>query len=149
MLEVACAQLFQQQVPKFYWSNTILIAAYLINRMLSTILAGQIPHTILLLGVHCIPHVFGCTSCVHALDLDRKKLDPCSVKCVFLRYSHTQKAFKCYSPLCRQLVCDDVTYNKSLAFFPVSSSADPSHHTQGDSIPASALVLPLKVCSSA
>ena len=38
------------------------------------------------------------------------KLDPRSIKCVFLGYSRTQKGYQCYSPtLCRHFISVDVT----------------------------------------
>ena len=67
------------QVPKSYWSDAVLTAGYLVNRMPSTVLGGQIPHTVLFprSTIHSLPpRVFGCTCYVHALDLGRDKLDP-------------------------------------------------------------------------
>ena len=119
--EVMRAMLFQMQVPKSYWSDAVLTACYLINRMPSTILGGQIPQTVLFPGrpFHSLPpRVFGCTCYVHALDPDQSKLDPRSIKCIFLGYSRTQKGYKCYSPsLRRHFVCADVTFNESLPFY--------------------------------
>ena len=107
--EVMRAMLFQMQVPKSYWSDAVLTACYLINRMPSSVLGGQIPHKILFPGrpLHSLPlRIFGCTCYVHALDPDRSKLDPRSIRCIFLGYSRTQKGYKCYSPSLRRLfVC--------------------------------------------
>jgi len=47
MLEVTQALLFHMSVPKPYWSDAILIACYLINRMPSTVLEDQIPDKVL------------------------------------------------------------------------------------------------------
>jgi hypothetical protein len=116
--EVIRALLFHMQVPKSYWSDAVLIACYLINRMASTVLGGQVPHKVLFPSrpLHSLPpRVFGCTCYVHVLDPDRSKLDPRSFKCIFLGYSHTQKGYRCYSPtLRRHFVCADVTFYVSL-----------------------------------
>jgi transposase InsO family protein len=125
--EVMRALLFQMQVPKSYWSDAVLTACYLINRMPSTVLGGQVPHAILFPGrsLHPLPpRVFGCTCYVHVLDPNMSKLDPRSFRCIFLGYSHTQKGYRCYSPtLRRHFVCADVTFNESLPYYstPVST----------------------------
>lgn len=43
MLEVSLALLFERNVPKLFWSDAILIDAYLINRMPSKTLRGNSP----------------------------------------------------------------------------------------------------------
>ena len=51
LLEVARSLMFQMNVPKYLWSEAVLIAAYLINRMPSRILGMESPSE-LLLGQH-------------------------------------------------------------------------------------------------
>ncbi|EOY04903.1 Cysteine-rich RLK (RECEPTOR-like protein kinase) 8 [Theobroma cacao] len=53
------------------------------------------------------------------------KLDPKSLKCVFLGYSRLQKGYRCYSPtLNRYLVSADITFLENSPFFSSSSSYD-------------------------
>ena len=40
LLEITHALKFHMRVPKSYWSDAILIACHLINRMPSTVLGG-------------------------------------------------------------------------------------------------------------
>ena len=55
------------------------------------------------------------------------KLDPKSLKCIFLGYSRVQKGYRCYCPcLHRYLVFDDVTFLENTSF-----SQDPIHTSQG------------------
>nr|GEV31520.1 retrovirus-related Pol polyprotein from transposon TNT 1-94 [Tanacetum cinerariifolium] len=50
------------------------------------------------------------------------KLDPKSLKYVFLRYFCIQKEYRCYSPqLHRYLVSRDVTFHEDLSYFPVTT----------------------------
>ena len=40
--------------------------------------------------------VFGCVAFVHIRNHNRSKLDPMSLKCVFVGYSPTQRGYKCF-----------------------------------------------------
>ena len=97
LLEVARSLMFQMNVPKYLWSEAVLTAAYLINRMPSRILGMKSPAE-LLLGqweFKVPPKVFGCVCFVRDHRPSVGKLDPRAVKCVFVGYSSTQKGYKC------------------------------------------------------
>ena len=106
-------------VPKSYWSDAVLTACHLINRMPSTVLGGQIPYTVLSPGTplfHLPPKIFGCVCYVHILGPGSDKLDPRYIKCVFLGYSRTQKGYQCYSPTLRcRFISADVTFDDDLS----------------------------------
>ena len=98
LLDVARSLMFSTHVPKFFWGEAILTAAYLINRMPSRILDFQTPCQILLQSfpntriISTIPFkVFGCLAFVHVHQQHRDKLDPRALTCIFLWYSPTQK----------------------------------------------------------
>jgi hypothetical protein len=65
-------------VPKFLWSEAVMTAAYLINRMSSRILGMKTPCEILLgSNIFVIPpRVFGCTCFVRDHRTTVDKLDP-------------------------------------------------------------------------
>jgi hypothetical protein len=111
-------------VPKSFWEDVILIAAYLINQMPSKVLQFQTPlqflskthslHTLLQIP----PKVFSCVYYVHIHKQHRSKLDPRAQKCIFLGYSTTQRGYKCYHPpLAKILISMDVTFLKDQANF--------------------------------
>ena len=108
-------------VPKHFWADAVLIAAYLLNRMPSRILKGKSPFEMFFPGKNpfsVLPRVFGCVSLVHNHSSNRHKLDPRAHMCIFLDYSHTQKGYQCYSPLLRKhFVSADVTFFEDVSYY--------------------------------
>lgn len=67
--------------------------------------------------------MFGCVCYVRDVNPQLTKLDPKSMKCIFVGYSRLQKGYKCFCPsLHKHLVSIDVTFVEDLAFFPLSDS---------------------------
>jgi hypothetical protein len=120
LLEVARAIMFMMNVPKFLWGEAVKTAAYLINRMPSRILGQKTP-TELLHGSNSFivpPKIFGCTCFVHDYRSSAGKLDPRSVKCIFVGYSPTKKGYRCWSPAERKFfVSMDVTFHEKEPFY--------------------------------
>ena len=105
LLDVARSLLFQMKVPKIYWGEAILTAAYLINRMPSRVLEYQSPMSNLstlfpnFQGFGSLPSkIFGCVCHVNIHSHLQGKFDPRAIKCLFLGHSSTQKGYKCYPP---------------------------------------------------
>ncbi|KAK2970062.1 hypothetical protein RJ640_006535 [Escallonia rubra] len=121
LLETARALLFQMKVPKPFWADAISTACFLINRMPSTVLNGDVPYSVLfptkpLFPVE--PRIFGSTCFVRDVRPHLTKLDPKALKCVFLGYSRLQKGYRCYSPdLHKSLVSTDVVFSEHIQFF--------------------------------
>ena len=113
--------MLQMNVPKLFWANAVLTAAYLLNRMPSRILKGKSPFEMFFPGKNPFsvpPRVFGCVSFVHNHSLNRDKLDPRAYKCIFLGYSRTQKGYQCYSPSLRKhFISADVTLFKDIPYY--------------------------------
>ena len=126
LIETARTLLLHYYVPFRFWEDAILTACYLINRMPSSVLHDQIPHSLLFLDqpLYFLPHhVFGCTSFVHSLTLGQDKLSAKATKCIFLGYSRLQKGYRCYSPQNhRYFLSDDVTFFENSPFFSSSES---------------------------
>ena len=63
------------------------------------------------------PRVFGCTCFVRDVRPQVSKLDPKSLKCIFVGYSHVQKGYRCYCPtLQHYFVSTDVTFFETTSF---------------------------------
>ena len=92
-LKPSRALLFQMHVPKYFWADAVSIACFLINRMPSfvldwaTLFQTLFPHK-LLFSIE--PRVFGCTCFVWDVRSHVFKLDPKSLKCIFLGYSSSE-----------------------------------------------------------
>jgi len=129
LLETARALLFQLKVPKQFWADAVATACFLINRMPSTVLAGNMPYSVLFPNKSLFPvepKVFGSTCYVRDVRPSVTKLDPKALKCVFLGYSRLQKGYQCYSvELGKYLVSTDVVFAEATPFFyapPISTS---------------------------
>ena len=131
LLETAQALLFQMHMPKHFWANVVSTACFLINRIPSSILNGVTPFQTLLPHKSLFPiepRVFVCTCFVQDVRPHVSKLDPKSLKCIFLGYSRVQKGYRCYCPsLRRYLVSVDVSFLENTSF-----SQDPIHTSQGE-----------------
>ncbi|CAH9111005.1 unnamed protein product, partial [Cuscuta europaea] len=133
LLETARALLFQMNVPKQFWADAVSTACFLINRMPSSVLNGKAPY-------HCLfpnkelfsirPKIFGCACLVRDVNPHLTKLDPKSLKCIFLGYSRVQKGYRCFCPsTCRYLVSIDASFHENTPF---SSSKADIHETNDD-----------------
>ena len=118
-------------VPKYFWADAISTACFLINRMLSSILDWTTPFQTLFPHKPLFPikpRVFRCTCYVQDVRSHVSKLDPKSLKCIFLSHSRVQKGYMCYCPsLRRYLVFVDVTFLENAHF-----SLDLIHTSQGE-----------------
>ena len=116
LLEVTRAIMIERNVPKIFWGDAILTAAYLINRMPSKVLNFSTPIQKLLETypnsplIHTLPpKTFGCVVFVHKQA--ESELDPRADKCIFVGYSPSQKGYKCYSSTTRKtIVSKDVVF---------------------------------------
>ena len=129
ILETTCALLFGAHVPSRYWDDAIVMTVYLLNCMPLKVLQFKTPlqvifehvslPTILLLP----PRIFGCVAFVHLNKNQRTKLDPCTIRCIFVRYATHQKGYRCYHPATKHTyVTMDVTFLESETLFSSSVS---------------------------
>lgn len=97
------AMMIDSYVPMSFWPETVSTATYLLNRLPSKVLNYKTPIQTLstqhdLPSIYTLPpRVFGCTVFLYTPRHERTKLDPCSKKCVFVRYATTQKGYRCFN----------------------------------------------------
>jgi streptogramin lyase len=94
LLEVARSMMISMNVPKQLWGQAILTAAQLINKMPSRVLEWKSPYEMLkgANGGILSLKVFGCVCFVKDNRPSVGKLDPRTLKCVFVGYSATQNS---------------------------------------------------------
>ena len=119
LLEVARSLMFARHVPAQYWSDAILTAAYLINRMPTRILDFRTPIDVLQGSSTFIltPQIFVCV-CYARNTASKSKLELRGLRCIFLGYSATQNGYKCYHPPSRRTIISmDVVFHKSNSYY--------------------------------
>ncbi|RVW91047.1 Retrovirus-related Pol polyprotein from transposon TNT 1-94 [Vitis vinifera] len=129
LVETARTLRLHNHVPFRFWGDAVFTACYLINRMPSSVLHDQIPHSLLFPDQPLYflpPRVFGCTCFVHILTPGQDKLSAKAMKCLFLGYSRLQKGYRCYSlETHRYFISADVTFFEDSPFFSTTSESLP------------------------
>ena len=107
-------------VLKHFYADTVSTTCFFINKMPSSVLNWTSPYHQLFpnnLLFSIDPKVFGCTCFVRDVHPQVSKLDPKSLKCIFIGYSRIQKGYRCYCPtLRRYFVSIDVTFFETTPF---------------------------------
>ncbi|MFS7989377.1 putative RNA-directed DNA polymerase [Helianthus anomalus] len=98
LLNLARSLLFQSGVPLNFWSDCVLTAVYLINRLPSSVLLGKSPYELMFGFKPSFVHlrVFGCL-CFSTILNNSDKLSFNAEKCVLIGYSNTKKGYKLWS----------------------------------------------------
>lgn len=126
LLEVTRSLMLAAHVPSRFWGDAVLSATYLINRMPSRVLNFNTPHSThqsfypssqILTTIQ--PKIFGCQAFIHNHRHQYSKLDPKSIKCIFLGYSPHQKGCRCYSPSTEKFYHTmDVNFFENQPYYP-------------------------------
>ena len=128
LLDMVRTLLLTMRVPKYLWCEAVLTATYLVNRLPSAALGGDIPLQRLTpaVDIFSLPaRVFGCTAFVQDHTLGLSKLAPRAQKGVFVGYSRTQKGYRVYFPDRRQYVSSaDVTFHEDVPYFTSTQSGE-------------------------
>lgn len=135
LLEVARALMFQANLPISFWGESILTAAYLINRMPLSVLQDRTPHEVLLGKTPMYDHLrtFGCLCYGHVNGKPRDKFAARAKPGVFVGYPHNTKGYKVYDLESKGIyVSRDVDFLEDIfpfAQIPVGDSIDQTQMT--------------------
>ncbi|KAI5339294.1 hypothetical protein L3X38_018566 [Prunus dulcis] len=131
--------IFDAQMPRSFWGEAVCSAAYLINRVPSSVLNFQTPLQALrqFCALHSTPNleprVFGCVTFVHLYTHQRNKLEPRALKCVFIGYAQHQKGYHYYHPPTQKpYITMDVVFREEEIYFSGGVQAQASPDTVGD-----------------
>ena len=117
IVEVGLSLLAHTSMPLKYWDEAFLTAVFIINRLPSKVITNDTPHD-RLLGTppdYSFFRTFGCAVWPNLRPYNAKKLQFCSIGCVFLGYSNLHKGFKCLDPSTgRVYVSRDVVFDESV-----------------------------------
>ena len=124
IFEAGRSLLYAKHVPLELWGEAIACAVYSLNRV-SNSKSTTTPHELWYGQKPNISHlrIFGSVAFVHIPKVNRRKLDPKSIKCFFVGYAINQKAYRCWSPTERKIkISRDVIFDEQINDNPFSSS---------------------------
>ncbi|KAL0384763.1 UNVERIFIED_CONTAM: Retrovirus-related Pol polyprotein from transposon RE1 [Sesamum radiatum] len=98
LLNMARSLMHQASLPRYFWGECILTAAYLINRLPSSVLQWKTPYEILYHKPPFLDHlrIFGCLCYATNVLPHKDKFDSRASKCVLVGYSQNQKGYRLF-----------------------------------------------------
>ncbi|GJZ62009.1 ribonuclease H-like domain-containing protein [Tanacetum coccineum] len=133
LLNVARSLLFQGGLPLYLWSECIMTAAYLINRLPSSVLNGKTSFELVFNKKPVLKHlrVFGSLCYATVLNL-HDKLGSRAEKCVLVGYASFKKGYKLYSLERKQFIYSrDVRFFEKVFPFKIRQTQDTNLTSQG------------------
>lgn len=110
------AMLHMKNILQELWVESYNCAVYTLNRTLSSSISAT--HYELWFGRKPkLDHlrIFGCEAYMHIPDCNRSKLDPKSIKCTFVGYCDTTKAYRLWDATNRRIkISRDVLFNETI-----------------------------------
>lgn len=104
----------ESRLPLYLWAEAASFTVYTLNRVLSKV-SPITPYEAWHNKLPDLSHlrVFGSIAFVHIPKEERKKLDEKSIRCIFVGYSQTQKAYRFWEPKSRTIkISRDVTFDE-------------------------------------
>ncbi|KAG8497256.1 hypothetical protein CXB51_008476 [Gossypium anomalum] len=123
--KVQC-MLSNANLPKSFWAEATSTACFLINRSLSIAIEKKTPQEVWSGNPanYSDLKIFGCPAYAH---VDNRKLEPRSIKCVFLGYKAGVKGYKLWCPENRKVVISRYIVFDETAMLPNLSLKDSSN----------------------
>ena len=122
------------KLPKSFWAEAVSKACYLINRSPSMAIEKKTPLEVWsdTPGNYSELRIFGCPAYSH---VDNGKLEPRSLKCIFLGFKPGVKGYKLWCPeLKKVIVSRDVIFDEVSMLSDLSSNLSPDEVKQKSSM---------------
>ena len=116
LVEAARSMLAHAKLPKIYWAEAVATAAYIQNRLPTSVLKEGTPYQRWCGKKPDLSHmrVFGCVAYAHVPEIERRKLDKKAVKLRFVGYANNAKGYRLWDEDKRRiLIRRDVVFNES------------------------------------
>lgn len=120
--------MFQSKMPIQYWGESVLVAAYIINRLPIRLLKMQSPYERIYHRASTYDHIksFGSLCYASTLQHGRDKFSTRAVACAFLGYPMGKKAYKLLNLEIKQVFFSrDVTFHENV--FPFHNTQKPTY----------------------
>ena len=133
IVEMARSMIYGQNLGLEFWAEAVSNAVYIRNRCPTSAVHGKTPQEAWCGKKPSVAHmrVFGCIAYAKIPDASRTKLEPKSVKCLFLGYCEGTKAYKliCLESkkiirCCDVIFCEHGELQKELELSPSGSNMD-------------------------
>ena len=115
LLDRVRCMLHSSGLSKHFWGETVMIVCYLVNRTTSSAIDFKTPEELWFGKSSNYEHhrIFGCTAYVHQSE---GKLEPRSIKCIFLGYLEGVKGYRLWnkeSSSVKIIISHDVVFNEN------------------------------------
>ena len=114
IVEGARSLLHAKRLPLELWAEAVSCTVYTLNRVSSKV-SPTTPYRVWYGSKPDVSHlrIFGSTAFIHIPKAERRKLDSKSIKCYFVGYSLTQKAYRFWDPSTRKIkISRDVIFDE-------------------------------------
>ncbi|KAL2236839.1 UNVERIFIED_CONTAM: Retrovirus-related Pol polyprotein from transposon RE1 [Sesamum indicum] len=128
LLQVARALMFQSCLPSRFWTDAILTATYIINRLPTSVLHWKPPYEVLYNKAvdYSIVRTFGCLAFATNVLPHKSKFTKRAFRCVFVGYAFGQKGYKLYDLDDKvMLISRDVIFHENC--FPYKDISESEH----------------------
>jgi transposase InsO family protein len=128
--ETAVTLLQSASLPPLFWYHACAIATYLINRMPTPVLNMCSPFECLYRQLSPVDmlRVFGCACYPLMTPYRANKLQPKTMRCIFVGFANGYKGYICYNPISHKFIISrHVFFDES--FFPYASLSTPAAST--------------------
>lgn len=115
ILESVKSMLHSSKFEDRFWAEAVETAVYLLKRVLCSAVPSMTPYQAVKGRKPNVSHfhVFGCDAYAHIPKYERSKFALKALKCKFLGYSETQKAFRLWDPSASKVkISRDVVFNE-------------------------------------